>query len=211
MECRRLYSVSFYEYIYMIHAPRCRNLLVAQLNQAYQIIFPDMQGYARRDLSSKLSTTISDCTLWIFVVEGSFAHRQSGVDDIFLKLKISFIPHGYHWTALIRAEGFTWLRDFKSCHTECLSFGWSFTILHPCARPHPRLSHCASQLTVWNRFPLSLMQFVGKCRVSLNNRSGLREKQHTWDPLSLHNYCAVLCRTRISFEPSIWTYKKTFL
>jgi len=123
MECRRLYSVSFYEYIYMIHAPRCRNLLVAQLNQAYQIIFPDMQGYARRDLSSRLSTTISDCTLWIFVVEGSFAHRQSGVDDIFLKLKISFIPHGYHWTALIRAEGFTWLRDFKSCHTECLSFG----------------------------------------------------------------------------------------
>lgn len=152
---------------------------------------------------------------WLFVVDlcgwGIICTSTEWSGRHLFEVKDFFIPHGYHWTALMRAEGFTWLRDFNSCHTEYLSFGWSFTILHPCARPHPRLSHCASQLAVWNRFPLSLMQFVGKCTVSLNNRSGLREKQHTWDPLSLHNYCAILCRTRISFEPSIYTYKKTFL
>lgn len=42
-----------------------RNLLVAQLNQAYQIIFPDMQGYARQDLNIGSISIGCVAVLWI--------------------------------------------------------------------------------------------------------------------------------------------------
>ena len=39
-----------------------RNLLVAQLNQAYMLIFPDMQGYARLTRASVIVSAVEQAS-----------------------------------------------------------------------------------------------------------------------------------------------------